>query len=196
MYPTNILAHSTAVKSELGDGGGHKVISTSTLDVQQLRRFWAYPASTGLALNSVTGTVWTVKMVIDKPLQDIVMRTGYDVASIDDMTLYVDMSDNFKWKYKKVLRMDGVKTIRYVTTTPKEHSAVVFDFEKSKLTFTNRERVLLILTKIYYLTTGGDLRSTETNARYNNKKSDLQQLADTNLTCRMPRVLWTRTGYF
>ena len=75
-------------------------------------------------------------MVIDNPAQDIVMRPGYDVSSIDGETLYVNAGDNFKWKYKKLLRMDGVKTISYLDTVI-QTSPIVIDFEKLKLSFTN-----------------------------------------------------------
>ena len=81
---------------------------------------------------------------------------------------------------KKLLRMRGIKSITYIDETIKNHPPVVFDFEKLKVHFTEREHNLVKRTKIYYRTMGGKLQSTETNGHYVTDKSDLEQLADTN----------------
>ena len=64
----------------------------------------------------------------------------------------------------------------------------MFDFEKLKVHFTEREHNLVKLTKIYYRTTGGKLQSTETNGHYVTDKSDLGQLADTNPSYLLRRL--------
>ena len=180
VYPTNILTHSTFVKGEQGgNGGGYKALIGGSLKIYRKRRYWVNLAANGNSINTITALM-TTKMVIDKPLQDIVMRPGYDRSGIDRETLYVDAVDNYRWKYKQLLRMDGVKTISYLDTMIKDHPPVVFDFEKSQITVTNREHTLITLDKVFYETTDGDLRSTVTNPRYTSNKGDLVQLALTN----------------
>ena len=180
VYPVNILTHSTFVKDEpSGNYGGYKALIAGSLRVNRLRRYWVNLAANGNSLNTRT-TLMTTKMVIDKPLQDIVMRSGYDRSSIDRETSYVDAFDNYRWKYKQLLRMDGVKTISYLDKMIKDHPPVIFDFEKSQITVTNRKYTLITLDKVFYETTDGDLRSTVTNPRYTSNKSDLVQLALTN----------------
>ena len=180
VYPTNILTHSAFVKGEQsGNNGGYKALIGGSLKIYRKRTYWATLSANGNNLNNSTSTQIT-KMVIDKPLQDIAMRAGYDRSSIDRETLYVDAVDNYRWKYKQLLRMDGVKTVSYRDTKLKDQPPVVFDFEKSQISVTNRVHTLITLDKVFYETTDGDLRSTVTNPRYTSNKGDLKQLAFTN----------------
>ena len=109
-----------------------------------------------------------------------VQRKNKKINSIGDETVYWD---NYQWKTKKILRVDGIKTVTYVDTVLKNLPPVVFDFEKLRFSVANRdarEHFTMTLTKFYYVTSGGRLGSTETNAPFSNSKSDVEQLADTN----------------
>ena len=192
VYPTNIRNHSTYVRGELDNREGYSALSLGTLNVRRYQRYWAIRARNGASMNIATSNLYT-QMNIVNPTKDIIMKPGYAVSSIDDETMYVDATDNFKWKSKKILRMDGVKTITYHDTIIKERPLVVFDFEKLQFSFSNRFHDLMTVTKIYYVTKDGRLGSTETNAPYKNGKSDLEQLADTNPSYLM-RNLADATG--
>ena len=113
------------------------------------------------------------------------MLPGYNASSIGGEMVYWD---NYQWKTKKILRLDGIKTVTYVDTVIKNHPPVVFDFKKLRFSFANQEHHLMTLTKFYYVTSGGQLGSTETNAPFNNSKSDVEQLANTNLSYLLRNV--------
>ena len=177
--PPNILTHSTFVKGEpSGNYGGYKALIGGSLKLLRRMTYGCYKAAGGV-INTSTSTP-IIKMVIDKPLQDIVMKQGYDMGSIDRETSYVDVSDNYRWKYKQLLRMDGVKTITYRDTEGKNQLPIVFDFEKSQVRIINIGESGYIFDKIFYETSQGDLRSTTTNRRFQSTNSDLVQLAWTN----------------
>ena len=178
VYPTNILTHSAFVKGEQYNADGYTALSTGTINVKRYQRLWAVLAKSGHpAIETVVGSRNT-KMAI--PAGGIVMLTDYNASSIGDETVYWD---NYQWKTKKILRVDGIKTVTYVDTVLKNLPPVVFDFEKLRFSVANRdarEHFTMTLTKFYYVTRGGRLGSTETNALFNTSKSDVEQLADTN----------------
>ena len=179
-YPANVLAHSTYVKAETY-GGGYRALAAGTITVKRSRTYFAVKAKDNVSIDIARGDI-TTNMAIRKIPNDIVMGSGYTWSDIAEPTLYLDSSDN-KWKYKKLLWMDTVKTITYsdAKVPAVSNDTVVFDFQQLKVIANDSLYPLLDLNKIYYVTADGELRSTETNAFYkDNGKTYLQKLVTNN----------------
>ena len=120
-----ILTHSAFVKGEQYNADGYTALSTGTINVKRYQRLWAVLAKSGHPAIETVVASRNTKMAI--PAGGIVMRTDYNASSIGDETVYWD---NYQWKTKKILRVDGIKAVTYVDTVLKNLPPVVFDFEK------------------------------------------------------------------